>query len=169
MSRPMTIELHGFKELERELLKFPTTLARRSLGRAVASGAAVVRKAARIAAAAQGLRLTGLLARSIKIKSVRSGNRGTRRYKVYHSDSEYIKAGKVGKDGKAQNYGRLYEGGFKDMSRHKPHLRPALDENTGAVIKAIRDRLSKEIRVMRFETATGMKYKKAFESQLGNY
>jgi len=161
MTRPlMTMELHGFKELERELLKFSDKLARRSLARAVSSGAAIVRTKAREHARARGLYDTGNLVKSIRIRKMKTRNwRTTAIYGVYHGSKGW--------------YGALHERGYRPGGGttfvQNPHLRPALDENTSAVIQAIRDRLSKEIRVMRFETATGMKYKKAFESQLGNY
>jgi HK97 gp10 family phage protein len=152
----VSFEVTGFKELEKSLLEFGPRLARRSLARAVSSGAIIVREEARLKARSHGLYKTGALVKSIRVKKLKTHNwRTTQVYGVSHSKKGW--------------YGSLYEGGFKDPQRHKPHLRPALDENTTKIINAIRSRLEKEIKVMRFERSTGQKFKKAFEGRLDDY
>ncbi len=157
---PQKFEVTGFKELERELLQFSDRLARRSLARATAEGARVVRTEARLIARAIGLYETGALVKSIRVKKERTRNwRTTAVYSIGHSGKGW--------------YGALHERGFHpgggDTFVQNVHLRPALDQNVHRIIDAVRIRLAKEIKVMRFETATGQKFKKAFESELGNY
>ena len=156
----MTFEIQGMKELQDELVKFPDRLARRSLARATSSGAALVRDKARENARARGLYDTGALVKGIRIKKVRSRNwRYEAIYSVYHSKKGW--------------YGALHERGYNPRggTTHvvNPHLRPALDENVPTIIEAVKQRLAKEIKVMRFEAATGTRFKKAFESQLAQY
>ena len=132
---PITFEIKGLKELERELLQLPDKIARRSLARAAAAGARIVRDKARENARAIGLVDSGALVKSIRIKKVRTRNwRTTQIYGIGHS-------------GKAW-YGRLYEYGFKEPvgeRRHRPHVRPALDENAEQVANAVKSRLEMEI------------------------
>lgn len=152
----VSFEVTGFKELQKSLMQFGPRLARRSLARAVSSGAAIVRTEARLKARSQGLYKTGNLVKSIRIKKLKTRDwKTTQIYGIGHSGKGW--------------YGALFEGLFKDPQRHRPHLRPALDENQTKIINTIRLRLEKEIKVMRFERHTGQKFKKAFEGKLGNY
>jgi len=156
----MTFEVQGMKELQDELVKFPERLARRSLARATSTGAALVRDKARENARARGLYVTGTLVKGIRIKKMRTRNwRYEAVYEVYHSGKGW--------------YGALHERGYNPGggTTHviNPHLRPALDENVPTIIEVIKQRLAREIKVMRFEAATGTRFKKAFESQLAQY
>ncbi len=143
---PLRFELTGFKELERELLQFSDRLARRSLARATAAGARVVRDEARAFARTIGLYETGALVKSIRTKKERTRNwRTTAVYSIGHGGKGW--------------YGALHERGFHpgggDKFVQNPHLRPALDNNVPKIIDAIRTRLAQEIKVMRFEAARG--------------
>lgn len=171
----MAFEIQGMKELQDELVKFPDKLARRSLARATSSGAALVRDKAREKAKQIGLKDDGVLIRSIKMRKARSKNwKHEAVYQVYHSMTEYMKQiSHLTNESYVLNYGAVYERGSwqKPTGKrvHRPHLRPALDENVPTIIEAVKQRLAKEIKVMRFEAATGQKFKKAFESQLAQY
>ncbi len=143
-------EITGLKELERELLQFPDKLARRSLARATAAGARVVRDEARAFARTIGLYKTGALVKSIRTKKERTRDwRTTAVYSVSHSGKGW--------------YGSLHERGFHpgggETLVQNPHLRPALDNNVPKIIDAIRTRLAKEIEVMKFEGAKGVTLK----------
>lgn len=136
MSEAITFEVKGLKELERELLQLPDKIARRSLARAAAAGARMVRDKARENARAIGLVDKGRLVKSIRVKKKKT--RDWRTTQIYG----------IGHGGKGW-YGRLYEYGFKTPvgeRKHRPHIRPALDENAEQVAQAVKDRLDAEIR-----------------------
>lgn len=140
----MSFEVTGLRELERELAQMQPKLARRALGRAVSAGAALLRDKARQNARAQGLHRTGLLVRSISHRRVRVGNwRTTNVRRIYHSNRPYKAAGK-------QPYGMWYERGFVDrdsgMRTHRPHIRPAFDENQVEAANAIKERMATAIK-----------------------
>lgn len=83
-------------------------------------------------------------------------------YGVYHSMTPYLqRVTHLSGERYVFNYGAAYERGFISPAgerKHRPHIRPALDENIGEVIEAVRNRLALEIRVMRWELGTGQKF-----------
>ena len=139
----LEFEITGLKELERELAQMSPKIARRALGRAVTAGASLIRNKARENARAIGLRDGGTLVRSIAHRRVKVGNwRTSHVRRIYHSNRPYKKIGKA-------PYGIWYERGFKDRDSgkrtHRPHIRPAFDENMEAAANAIKERLSTAI------------------------
>jgi len=133
---PIIFEIKGLKELEQELLKLPDKIARRALARAAAAGARIVRTGARKNARAAGLYDSGALVKSIIVRKKRHANwRTTQIYGIGHRGKGW--------------YGRLYEYGFKKPvgeRRHRPHIRPALDENAERIASAVKNRLDEDIR-----------------------
>lgn len=148
MADAVEVSIKGFENLAQVLKSFPQTVARRILSRSVYAGATVVRDDARARAAK--IKKTGKLQKSIKIKSARS-RRGTieKVFRVYaaayyaHMVERGTKAHRITRvNAKALKIGRNYmvevdHPGFSG----KPFLRPALDENTRAIVDAMRDKL----------------------------
>lgn len=143
---PLEVSIKGFENLAQALKSFPQTVARRILSRSVYAGAVVVRDDARARAPVK----TGKLRKSIKIKSAKS-RRGTieKVFRVYvaayygHMVERGTRAHRITRvNAKALKIGRDYIVEFEHRgATRKPFLRPALDENTRAIVDAMRDKL----------------------------
>lgn len=141
---PLTVEIKGLAELQEVLKSFPQRVAKNIMSRSVYAGAAVVRDDARKRAPTGK---TGKLKKSIRIKKARARRGSTEViYRVYtaayygHMVERGTKAHHIERvNAKALKIGKDYIIEFDHPgAKKKPFLRPALDENTRAIIDAMR-------------------------------
>jgi HK97 gp10 family phage protein len=145
--------LTGFKELAEKLKQLPKKVAKNGLRRAVSSGAAIVRNAARKRAPVD----TGEMKRDIMMKREKdkqgSGTTGA----VY---SVYVRSGKKSRlAGKKRDverdsfYWKFVEFGTKTIPA-QPFMRPGFEESKGEAIGAIGKSLDETIQAAARDTTT---------------
>lgn len=151
MARSASIQLTGFKELEKALLSLPAELAKEAEAGALRAGMVPVRRATIANAAAT--KDTGLLQKSIglTVRRIRKKGQNTNRYtarvgpRTGFKKSLGTRIAKVTKGNRKA--GKPYEA-FQDPVRYahlvelgtsrsaaKPFIRPALDSQQGEIIE----------------------------------
>jgi HK97 gp10 family phage protein len=159
----MSTEVTGMRELDRALSVLPDNIAQKVLKQAVAAGASVMKREAK----RRCPKRTGRLAKSIAMKFKRIG-RGSRRGRVFYQVGPKEKYGHLVEFGtgphiikpsvnrriklkargeKVSDYWGLgYKGRFGKKVKHpgataQPFLRPAFDESSDQIIKAMQRRI----------------------------
>lgn len=138
MARSASIQLTGFKELEKALLSLPAELAKEAEAGALRAGMVPVRRATIANAAAT--KDTGLLQKSIglTVRRIRKKGQNTNRYTARVGPRSGF-GQEVVRKGKKQyadpvRYAHLVELGTSH-SAAKPFIRPALDSQQGEIIE----------------------------------
>lgn len=135
---PLSVDIRGFPELQKQLHDIGNALAEDILEAAVREGAKIVRDAA-AAKAPRDPHSTDHMADHIVVRTIEKDG--------VHAVAGVAPVGWAPEKGKGEGkyfYFRYLEYGTSKM-RARPFLRPAADENENAVTQAIADRLRKEI------------------------
>jgi HK97 gp10 family phage protein len=131
MTDPVTIEIHGLREIQEKIKRLPAAVGRRVVYAALRKGAAVVRKEAQKNVPVK----TGALRKGFKVS----------RSKIHKSATEYgvyltLKKGRGRHDPADPFYGRFIEGGFKRGNHQIPgvyFMRRALEAKAAEAVAAI--------------------------------
>lgn len=137
------VNVKGLAELQKFLDQLPAKVERNILRSSLRQGANVIKAAAVQQLAANGSKITGKLAKGLKVSTRAKGGRATASVKAKGQHAhiahwlEYGVAAHGVKKGAKRKSGKYQDGKLHPGFDAKPFFRPALDSQAGAAVKAV--------------------------------